>query len=154
MIARILVALDNSPRTEGVFEAAAQIGRRFGATLWPLRALSVPPEFPAAAAGSVKDPLAAFLAQQAVEAIEQLAERNADVLVESPIVRVGEAWRLILEVGEELDVDLIVIGSHGYKGVDRLLGTTAAKVVNMARRNVLVVHARAVTPGVTAGPPS
>ena len=37
--------------------------------------------------------------------------------------------------------DLIVIGSHGYSGIDRLIGTTAAKVVNHAKQSVLVVRA-------------
>jgi hypothetical protein len=41
---------------------------------------------------------------------------------------------------KELDVDLIAIGSHGYPSIDRLLGTVAAKVVNHADRNVLVVR--------------
>ena len=41
-----------------------------------------------------------------------------------------------------MKADLIVLGSHGYHGLDRLLGTTAGKVVNLARRNVLVVHGR------------
>ena len=36
--------------------------------------------------------------------------------------------------------DLIVIGSHGYGAIDRVLGTTAAKVVNHADRTVLVVR--------------
>jgi universal stress protein F len=40
----------------------------------------------------------------------------------------------------ENDVDMIVIGSHGYHGLDRVLGTTAAKVVNHADRSVLVVR--------------
>ena len=35
---------------------------------------------------------------------------------------------------------LIVIGSHGYGGIDHLLGTTAARVVNHADRPVLVVR--------------
>ncbi len=39
-------------------------------------------------------------------------------------------------------MDLIVLGSHGYGGIDRLLGTTAAHVANRAERNVLVVHER------------
>lgn len=34
----------------------------------------------------------------------------------------------------------IVIGSHGHGGIDRVLGTTAAKLVNHADRNVLVVR--------------
>ena len=59
------------------------------------------------------------------------------------LVRVGQSWRTILEVADEVDADLIVIGSHGYYGIDRVLGTTAGKVANLARRNVLVVHEQA-----------
>jgi nucleotide-binding universal stress UspA family protein len=46
-------------------------------------------------------------------------------------------------VSDELDVDLIVLGSHGYYGMDRILGTTAANVANLAHRGVLVVRERA-----------
>ena len=38
--------------------------------------------------------------------------------------------------------DLVVIGSHGYGGLDRLLGTTAAKVANRAPCSVLVVRGK------------
>jgi uncharacterized membrane protein len=48
---RVLAALDRSPRTQVVFDAAAEIARRFTAALWPLSVVWVPPEFPAAAAG-------------------------------------------------------------------------------------------------------
>ena len=34
-----------------------------------------------------------------------------------------------------------VIGSHGYDTMDKLIGTTAAKVVNHAEVSVLVVRA-------------
>ena len=33
---------------------------------------------------------------------------------------------------------LVIIGSHGYGGIDHLLGTTAARIVNHADRPVLV----------------
>ena len=42
----------------------------------------------------------------------------------------------------DLDVDLIVVGSHRYHGLDRVLGTVATKVVNHADRSVFVVHRR------------
>ena len=61
MIARVLVALDDSARAEGVFDAASEIAQRFAARLHPLRVVSVPPEFPAAAAGSLADPLSTYL---------------------------------------------------------------------------------------------
>jgi len=52
---------------------------------------------------------------------------------------------MILAQAEKLEVDLIVLGSHGYRGWDRVLGTTAATIANRSTRNVLVVHAGAVT---------
>ena len=62
-----------------------------------------------------------------------------------PIVVFGDPWRVIVENAANFDVDLIVIGSHRYHGrLDRVLGTVAAKVVNHADRNVLVVHERGV----------
>jgi universal stress protein F len=144
MIGRVLAALDGSARARGVFGAAVEIAGRFGAVLQPLRAVVVPPEFPAAAAGTRADPLPRHMARVALEDLIRLtAVRPASVRVDPPIVRVGEAWRVIMEVSGELDVDLIVIGSHGYSTLDRLLGTTAGRVANSARRNVLVVHDRA-----------
>jgi len=144
MIARILVALDGSPRAPGVFDAAAQVGARFGATLFPFRALFVPPEFPAAAAGSRADALPHHLTKTALDELLRLTGRPAPrgVRVDAPTVRLGTPWRLILELSDELDVDLIVMGSHGYNALDALLGTTAARVANLARRHVFVVHSR------------
>jgi nucleotide-binding universal stress UspA family protein len=55
-------------------------------------------------------------------------------------VELGTPWRSILDAARRAGADLVVIGSHGYGGLDRLLGTTAAKVVNHADRSVLVVR--------------
>jgi nucleotide-binding universal stress UspA family protein len=141
MISRILVALDGSDRAPLVFAAAVEIGGRFRATLRPFRAVTVPPEFPAAAAGSRPDPLASHMLETAEEELAELiAEVPPGVFVEPPIVRIGQAWRLILAVADEIDADLVVIGSHGYHGLDRILGTTAARVANISCRDVLVVH--------------
>ena len=50
-------------------------------------------------------------------------------------------WEGVCRVARERQVDLIVVGSHGYGGaMDHILGTTAAKIVNHADRNVLVVR--------------
>lgn len=142
MIARILVGLDSSTRAPGVFRAAVEVGARFSATVRPFRAVSVPPEFPAAAFGSVADPLRTRLTKLALDDIARLAAGTIEVELEPPVVRVGDPARLILEVCNEFDVDLVVIGSHGYSGLDHVLGTTAAHVANLARCSVLVVHER------------
>ncbi len=53
---------------------------------------------------------------------------------------VGVPWQTICERAGVEGVDLVVIGSHGYGGLDRLLGTTAAKVVNHAPCSVVVIR--------------
>jgi len=148
MISKVLVALDGSPRAPGVFDSAVEIAVGFQATLYPFRAIFVPPEFPPAAASGHADPLPDHLTKLAVDDLWQLALRaqNTKVRLAAPTVRLGRPWRLIIQASDELDVDLIVLGSHGYHGLDRILGTTAARVANAAHRNVLVVHERVDSP--------
>jgi nucleotide-binding universal stress UspA family protein len=145
VIARILVALDASPRAPRVFAVAAELARRFGAPLVPLRAVFIHPEFPPAAAGIPRDELADHVKSVASDELESIlrADACAGVTLESPVVRVGLPWRVILDTSVELDVDLIVLGSHGYSMIDRVLGTTAATVTNLADCNVFVVRDRA-----------
>lgn len=52
---------------------------------------------------------------------------------------IGSPWEAICQTAGSLGADLVVVGSHGYGGVDRVLGTTAAKVVNHCACSVLVV---------------
>ena len=67
-------------------------------------------------------------------------EEGLDVKITTKIAQ-GSPARTILEVAEEEDVDLIVIGSSGKSGLDILLmGSVADKVVNSAKCAVLVVH--------------
>jgi nucleotide-binding universal stress UspA family protein len=141
VIRRILVALDGSPRAPGVMAAAIEIGKRFGATLIPFRAIQIPPEVPPAAHVPQSDPLAQHMEHAAIDEILPLLE-GLDVVWEVPVIGHGQPWRAILAAAEEENVDLIVLGSHGYHGLDRVLGTTAGKVANLARRSVLIVHNR------------
>ena len=150
MIGSILVALDDSLRAPGVLEAAAEIARNFDAELVPVRVIFVPQEFPPSGHVAHSDPLPEHMAQEARARLRELTAALTDVKLLAPIVRHGEPWRAILNVAVELDVDLIVLGSHGYRGLDRLLGTTAGKVASHADRNVLVVHNR-TRPGAALG---
>jgi nucleotide-binding universal stress UspA family protein len=137
----ILAALDESTRALLVFGTAVSLAKDLGARLFLVRVLSVPPEIPAAA-HSHPDHLEDLLCSQTRATLHTLMAEAPEVGFGSPIVVAGDPWRRILDVSRELDVDLIVVGSHRYHGLDRVLGTVAAKVVNHADRNVLVVHER------------
>ena len=137
----ILVALDESPRAPLVIATASLIARALTARLFPIRVLVIPPQIPPAA-HTHPDGLQGVLEAEARDDLQKLMDAEPLVDFGTPIVVEGEPWRQILVAARDLDVDLIVVGSHRYHGLDRILGTTAAKVVNHADRNVLVVHAR------------
>lgn len=61
-------------------------------------------------------------------------------LVDAVVVKPGVPWSAICEEAKAIHADLIVLGSHGYSALDRILGTTAAKVVNHSECSVMVVR--------------
>ena len=77
------------------------------------------------------------------EAREEL-ERTAAALTTARVekrIEVGDVARTICRVAEELDVDVIVVGSHGRTGLERLfLGSVSEHVVRHAPCPVLVVR--------------
>jgi nucleotide-binding universal stress UspA family protein len=143
VITNVLVALDTSPRAPKVLDAAVELARTFGARMRLFRGVELPPDIPPAAAthGDPVPPHVIAVVTAELRALERRVE-GPGVVFGEPIVRVGRPWRTILEVARELDVDLIVVGSHGFHGWDRVLGTNAARIANFADRNVFVVHPR------------
>jgi nucleotide-binding universal stress UspA family protein len=61
----------------------------------------------------------------------------------STTVREGDPRHAILDVAAEWEADLIVLGSHGRKGLDRfLLGSVSESVVRHAPCSVEIVRAK------------
>jgi len=137
---RILVAVDQSPRSKGVLARASFIAHATGAELYLLHAVGLPTGVPEDAFRASPNELMEQWRAGAVRDLELRCREVEAGVVTHPLVRVGSPWSGICEAARELDVDLIVIGSHGYDAIDHLLGTTAAKVVNHADRSVLVVR--------------
>ena len=137
---RLLVALDASDRASKVLEAAVRLAELAGGKLILFRAIVVPPELPRDALVATDARLEDILVRNAHDDLQRVAERVPPPLLEQITTAFATPWDGICRAAREHDVDLIVIGSHGYGGIDRILGTTAAKVVNHADRNVLVVR--------------
>jgi universal stress protein F len=138
---RILVCLDASPRAAFVLETAADLGRRLDAKLCLLRSVGLPPVIDQEAVTHGASPIGELEAAAKAD-LEALAA-GLPGQVEGVHVRIGTPWDAICHEAKELDCDLVVIGSHGYKGLDKILGTTAGKVVNHCERSVLVARPKA-----------
>jgi nucleotide-binding universal stress UspA family protein len=142
VIKRILVALDQSERASSVLRTAGDLASQFQATLVLFRAVDVPQEFPPAAATHARDELAPKLLADARKDLEGLLA-SVNLRGAAPTFRVvasSEPWRAIIDEADAISADTIVIGSHGYKGLDRILGTNAARVADRAHCLVVVVH--------------
>ena len=137
----ILVALDGSPRAPAVLAKAIAVASAQGERVVLFRSIGLPTDVPQDFWRSTDEPLLDILDRRA-RAYLQEWEANVPTAVRGGTqVVVGSPWQSICETAHRLGCDLIVIGSHGYSGIDRVLGTTAAKVVNHASCSVLVVRA-------------
>ena len=139
---RILVCLDASPRAVFVLQTAGELAAKMGAKLVLLRSVGLPAEidqeFYVHAAGSMTD----MLVDRAKKELDVLCKDLPAGIVEGYDVHIGTPWDTICREAVARDCDLVVLGSHGYSGMDRILGTTAAKVVNHCERSVLVARTK------------
>jgi nucleotide-binding universal stress UspA family protein len=137
---RILVGLDGSSSEQHVLDAAVKLATNLGGKLVLFRAVSLPIGLPQSALALPPDNLAIVLADGARQHLEQLARNLPRDIIDRVQVEIGVPWRAVCDTAVADQCDLIVVGSHGYGGIDRLIGTTAAKIVNHASCSVLVAR--------------
>lgn len=137
---KILVGVDGSSREAKVLDEAIAMARSRGGTVHLVRAMMVPVSLPTAIWTLQGDDLSQFLVEHGTREVEQTLERVPEALRGGVTTQLGQPADVLVELAEQLDADMVVIGSHGYGGIDRVLGTTAAKVVNRAPCSVLVVR--------------
>ena len=136
----VLFPTDGSEGASAALEHAIDHALTYDATLHVLYV--VEETYPAVEAGpaDILDDLRA----EGEAALENARERATEAGVESVrgSVTGGSPYRNILQYAEEQGVDLIVMGTHGRRGVDRyLLGSVTEKVVRTADCPVLTVRA-------------
>ena len=139
---KILVPIDFSPPSKNAFKYAVRFAEEFGGELTLLYVLE-----PASMTGYLAIPEAtAFVEGDIVEAGKHLRSliasvRNAKIDRPRWKVRGGLPSHEIVELAKELEVDLIVIATHGYTGWKHFcIGSTAERVVRAAPCPVLVVR--------------
>jgi len=145
MYKHILAALDGSPRAPQVLHTAAELAARTGATLHLCRAVTVPVGVPddswMLSAADLPTRLLDHGARDLTRLAQDLHPTTTPILWGERVCRLGPAAPTISDIAGELHADLVVVGSHGYGLLDRILGTTSARVVHHSPCSVLVVRA-------------
>ena len=140
-IKRILVPHDFSDAAQNALELALDLAQRLGAQVTVMHAYEYPvlvyPEGPILTPDLVRDIERA--AQAALDRVVSGAGRPG-VTVDGAL-RQGSAWSEILAAAKDRQVDLIVLGTHGRRGLSRaLLGSVAEKIVRTSQWPVLTVR--------------
>lgn len=79
-------------------------------------------------------------AQEAISTACQLLESQG-VAVKSSVIEAHSTYQAILDAAHAVQADLIVMGSHGRHGLEKLvLGSITAQVISHAHLSVLVVR--------------
>ncbi|OEY67389.1 universal stress protein [Marinobacter sp. X15-166B] len=139
MYKKILVAIDLTEEAPQVLEKAARLREAHESTL-VLTHVVEPVGY--AYGGDIPMDLTELQDQLGKAAKDQLAAygNQYNVAADQQIVTVGRPESEIHRLAKELDIDLIVVGSHGRSGFQLLLGSTANGVLHGAVCDVLAAR--------------
>jgi nucleotide-binding universal stress UspA family protein len=141
MYERILVPTDGSPETERAVEHAVDLAAAHDATLLGVYVVNTASytTMPMETGWEGVGELLREDGETALERVEELA-RSAGVRTETHLLD-GSPSREIVRFAEDAGVDLVVMGTHGRGGIDRLLlGSVAERVVRSSSAPVLTVR--------------
>ncbi|MDG0027827.1 universal stress protein [Trinickia sp. Y13] len=145
MYQRILVPIDGSETGQRAFDHAVALARETHAELIPLYVVDIPLvayEAPGFDPSIVRDALLQTgeeLKKEALAAMQRENIKGAPRVVEIKSTGVDIAER-ILEEARAAQCDLVVMGTHGRRGVRRLLlGSVAERVARMSCCPVLLI---------------
>jgi len=139
MYKHILLAVDLDDERQRSVEVAVEHAKAFGSTL---HVMTVLPNFGMSMVGSFfpKDHEKQML-EKTTETLHDFVKANipGGIAVQH-IVGIGSVYEEVLRVSDEINSDLIVIGTHRPDMKDYLLGPNAARVSRHAKCSVLIVR--------------
>ncbi len=140
---RILCPVDFSDFSVSAYEYALTLAEYYEAHVVALHTVELS-KYPFAdyvgATGNLADLLRALREGGKAKLLEFVNEHSRNGVDPQPVVDQGNASDLILSYAQEHKIELIVMGTHGRRGFDRLvLGSTTDRVIRRASCPVLVV---------------
>jgi universal stress protein A len=138
---RILVPIDFSKESLKALRYAVPFAEQFGASLCLICVLDRASALYGGESIALAMPERALIDEARRRLLTLAADEIEEVVPVDAQVRTGKPWEEIVTVAKELDIDLIIIATHGYGGLKHvLMGSTAERVVRHAPCPVLVVR--------------
>jgi universal stress protein A len=144
MFQRVACATDFSDTAEAAWDTACDLAQVHRAELTLVHVFPGLPPSPDVAVPSVLEVWEEQRQWVASELDRRVADAEARGIRARALVKNGAAPEGLIEAVDELGADLLVVGTHGRTGLERvLLGSVAEAVVRKAPCAVLTVKSRA-----------
>lgn len=156
MFKRILVAIDGSRTSQRAFEAALDLAVTHQAVMQPYYVVETGPlymDVPGYDPSSLQRSLmeqGAALAREAADAMKARGIAGEVVTVEATAS--DDVATLVIKAAGDFNADLLIMGTHGRKGFQRLiLGSVAERCLRQATLPVLLIPSAAGAPPEQSG---
>ncbi|MFZ0674643.1 MAG: universal stress protein [Methanoregula sp.] len=138
---KILITTDGSVKNQPVVKKGLELARELGSTTYVVYVIDETP-FTSSQVEVLTDEVYLKLKDEGEKAIEQVKKIADGVKLETFILS-GRPAHAITKFAVKNKVDLIVVGSQGKSGLERLLlGSVAESIIRTAECMVLVVKSK------------
>lgn len=135
----ILVPTDFSPNADQALDYACELAAKLGATIHLVHAVSAPPS--ALQVALTEQIIENLLSEDRAVLEKLMRSRGEAAAFGSSTVDIGDPRDLILNTAKTRGADLIVMGTHGRRGLSRMvMGSVAENVLRHAPCPVLVIR--------------
>jgi nucleotide-binding universal stress UspA family protein len=138
-LANALLLTDFSPNSELALPYAIALARQYNGKVYVVHVISpemyeyVPPELVAGMRTEIRN-----YGQRRMQKL--LNHSEFQQVPHDAVVREGEIWDTLKNLAEDFHIDVIVVGTHGRRGLKKALtGAVAEEVLHLARSPVLTV---------------
>lgn len=141
----ILVPIDLSPITDITVEFAARFAKGFGSKIWLVHVAAPDPDFVGFGTGPkyVRDQRADELKKEHARLHTLAEELRAKGLSAEALLVQGPTSATIIEEAEQLEADLIIMGSHGHGAIYKtFVGSVSQQVLGESTVPVLIIPAK------------
>jgi nucleotide-binding universal stress UspA family protein len=138
----ILVPTDFGEPSSAALDYAFELAKELGSEIVLMHAFEIPiVGFPDGAIVATAELTSRILEGAQAGLDKQVEQRRDSGVTLRSVIKQGDPYHMVNETAEEVGAGLIVMGTHGRKGLSRaLIGSVAEKVVRTAHVPVLTVH--------------
>ncbi len=147
-VQRVITPVDFSDNSRLIAESAAYFAGRFGATMYVVFVVQNFEDYSGFFVPQMSMPtLEGELVEGAEEKMEAFCKELEPICLSAGIIKLehrvfmGDVAEQIVEFTTEVNGDLIIMGTHGYKGLEKIMfGSVADKVVRSALCPVMTIN--------------